>query len=492
MKKKLSGMRKTALSLLLALALFASASLPAFADEADVAKGETSMEITPEYAEEVRQMRGDGILDTEELDRLAEEFITEHKLNKDRISFGYCYLETGDEYFYNGDTWYYPGSVYKVPLMMLVAEKVSAGELEQDGDFMGMPLSRVEEYILTYSNNDWAHNVRRWLHDGAGDQVWRKAAMAYADLDESYYSTDYADYCYYTARYITKVLETLYYGGEERFPNVIPCMLNGNPVNYFKLSDQMRQYEIAQKYGSFIDQNNRNWNATVGIIYTEHPIIVSVLTLDAPNSEKVLSDSAILFTEYTREVDGRLDSYREAQAEAERQRQEEEKAAEEQRQAEQQAALEQQAEAEHREEVEAKQKNLRRVAVIVGVAGGALALVLIAGAALSARRSKRKRYENYRRRFEEEMRQEQRERQTAARRRGEMPADAPRARRPAEQTRRPPEQTRRPAEQTRRPAEQTRRPSEQTRRPAEARRPRVTEVQRPRRPRGNVPEDPDE
>ena len=477
MKKKLSGMRKTALSLLLALALFASASLPAFADEADVAKGETSMEITPEYAEEVRQMRGDGILDTEELDRLAEEFITEHKLNKDRISFGYCYLETGDEYCYNGDTWYYPGSVYKVPLMMLVAEKVSAGELEQDGDFMGMPLSRVEEYIPTYSNNDWAHNVRRWLHDGAGDQVWRKAAMAYADLDESYYSTDYADYCYYTARYITRVLETLYFGGEERFPNVIPCMLDGNPVNYFKLSDEMRQYEIAQKYGSFIDQNNRNWNATVGIIYTEHPIIVSVLTLDAPNAEKVLSDAAILFTNYTKQVDGRLDAYREAQAEAERQRQEEERAAEEQRQAEQQAVLEQQAEAEHRE-VKAKQKNLRRVALIVGIAGGALALGLIVGAVLTSRRNKRKRYETYRRRFEEEMRQERLAREPAARRRSEPYAETPRARRSVEQTRRAADRTHRPAE-TRRPVEQTRRP-------------RVTEVQRPRRPRGNMPEDPEE
>ena len=186
MKKKLSGMRKTALSLLLALALFASASLPAFADEADVAKGETSMEITPEYAGEVRQMRGDSILDTEELDRLAEEFITEHKLKKENTAFGYCYLETGDEYFYNGDTWYYPGSVYKVPLMMLIAEKVSSGELEQDGYLTeGISVSKAEEYILTYSNNDYAHKVRYYLHDGAGDQVWRKAAMGYADLDES-------------------------------------------------------------------------------------------------------------------------------------------------------------------------------------------------------------------------------------------------------------------------------------------------------------------
>ena len=400
---------KKALCLLVTMALFAAAALPAYADEADIAKGDSSIEITEEYAAEVREMRGEGILDSEELDRMVDAFVEEHRVKKENFSIGYCYLETGDEYFYNGDSWYYPGSVYKVPLMMLIAEKVSAGELEQDGDFMGLPLSTVEEYILTYSNNDWAHNVRRWLHDGAGDQVWRKAAMGYADLDESYYSTDYTDYCYYSARYITKVLETLYFGGEERFPNVIPCMLNGNPVNYFKLSDQMRQYEIAQKYGSFVDFNNRNWNATVGIIYTDHPFILSVLTLDAPSSEKVLSDAAILFTDYTLQVDDRLDAFRAAQAQADQQRREEEQAAEEERQIEQQVAEERQIEQQKQEQRAEKQKTIRSAALIVGIAGGALALGLILGAVLTARRNKRKRYEAYRRRFEAELREEERQ-----------------------------------------------------------------------------------
>ena len=111
-------------------------------------------------------------------------------------------------------------------------------------------------------------------------------------------------------------------------------------------------------------------------------------------------------------------------------------------------------------------------------AGGALALGLIVGAVLTSRRNKLKRYETYRRRFEEEMRQERLAREPAARRRSEPYAETPRARRPVEQTRRAADRTRRQAE-TRRPVEQTRRP-------------RVTEVQRPRRPRGNMPEDPEE
>ncbi len=408
-------MRRNFLCLLLVLCIFTGAALPAYADEADVAKSEDGIEITSEYAEEVRQMRGEGILDTEELDRMVEAYVEEHKLKKEDVSIGYCYLETGDEYYFNGDTWYYPGSVYKVPLMMLIAEKVSTGELDQDGDFMGMSLNKVEEYILTYSNNDWAHNVRRWLHDGAGDQVWRKAAMGYADMDESYYSQDYLDYCYYSARYITKVLETLYYGGEERFPNVVPCMLNASPTNYFKLSDDMKKYDIAQKYGSYVDQIGNNWNSTVGIVYTEHPFALSVLTRDARSYEKAISDAVVMFTAYTQEVDGRLDAYREAQAEQEAQRKEEERIEAERRKAETEEAKREQLAAEQKVETEEKQENLRSAALIVGVAGGALALGLILGAVLTARHNKKKRYAEYKRRFEEEMREEERQRREAMR-----------------------------------------------------------------------------
>ena len=415
-------MKKRVLCLALALAMFLAAAPSAYADEADVAKSEGGVEITPDYAEEVREMRGGGILDAEELDRMVDEFLTERKLKKDNVAIGYCYLETGDEYFYNPDIWFYPGSVYKVPLMMLVAEKVRAGEIKQEDDFLGMPWYRVEEYILTYSNNDWAHHVRRWLHDGAGDQVWRKAAMAYADLDESYYSPDYVDYCYYSARYITRVLETLYAGGEERFPNVIPCLLKANPTNYFKLTEQMRQYDIAQKYGSWVDNSNRNWNAAVGIIYTEHPIIVSVLTQDIGDAEKNLSDIALMLTNYTTgTVDASLSGYREAQARAEQQRQEEARAEAERRQAETEEAKRAELEREQQQTTQQRQqKGEHSIALIVGIVGAALALALIVGAVLGARRKKEKRYEGYRHRLERELSSESQgrtaSRQTAAQR----------------------------------------------------------------------------
>ena len=213
-------MRKKIVSLLLTLTLFCGAALPAYADEADMAKVEGGMEISQEYADEVRAMRNGGIFDDEELEKMMEDFITAHKLKKENISIGFVYTATGDTWYYNPDTWYYPGSMYKIPLMMLLAEQVSSGMLTQDGPFEGMTVSQYEEHILTYSNNDYAHRMRKYLGEG-DDKVWRKAAQAYANMPEDSYNPDYMDYSYFSARYLTEVLTTLYNGGEERFLELI-------------------------------------------------------------------------------------------------------------------------------------------------------------------------------------------------------------------------------------------------------------------------------
>ncbi len=408
-----NGMRKKIVSLLLTMALFCGAALPAYADEADMAKVEGGMEISPEYADEVRAMRNGGIFNDEELDRMVEDFITEHKLKKENFSIGFVYTATGDTWYYNPDTWYYPGSMYKIPLMMLLAEQVSSGMLAQDDMIEGISVSQYEEYILTYSNNDYAHKMRAYLGE-KDDKVWRKAAMAYASMPEDSYNPDYLDYSYFSARYLTEVLTTLYNGGEERFPNIIPCMLKANPGHYFGLSSQMSGYEIAQKYGSFIDNNNRNWNGTAGIIYTPNPIILTVMTLDAPSYEKVIGDAAVMMTDYALKVDGDLERYLQAQAEKEEAaRREAEQAA----LAEAEAAAgtaEGQPQAEGQPSVPAaapavteRKLDLRRLALSLGIGAVVLVGVVVALYAAAEKRKKRIRYEQYRRRFEEELRQEQ-------------------------------------------------------------------------------------
>ena len=386
---------KSGLALLLCALLLCAAGAPAWAEEAPGQE--------------------DSILDAEELTRLVEQLLKESGMPADRFSVGYCYTATGDEWYYNGDVWYYPASMYKVPMMMQLAEKESAGELTPESEIYGLPLRTVEEYILTYSNNDWAHNIRTYL---GGDEVWREGGKEYAGLPDDYYDPDYMQYSYFTARYMTRVLRTLYSDGDARFPNVIDCLLQAQQAHYFRLSESMYAYPVAQKYGSFCDDWGRNFNHNAGIIYTGHPFILTVMTLNAPNYEKLISDTALLMTEYSLKLDEKLDAYEKEQAEKEAARlAAERKAAEE---AEEQARLEAERRAAERAErerqrAEAEQREqLRRIAVPAGAAL-LLAALLALGVALNARRRKRKRYEGYRRRFEEELRREAAEREYAKR-----------------------------------------------------------------------------
>ena len=102
--KKTTGTVRTLLCLLLGASLLVSAAPLAWADEADMAKVEGGIEITPEYADEVRAMRNGGLFDDEELEQMVEEFITAHKLKKENFSIGFVYTATGDTWYYNPDT----------------------------------------------------------------------------------------------------------------------------------------------------------------------------------------------------------------------------------------------------------------------------------------------------------------------------------------------------------------------------------------------------
>ena len=377
--KKLNIYKKI-FTLLVCMALFLSCCTPAFADS------------------------GDGVLDEAALQKMLEDFISENGLDPKNFAVGYVYTGTGEEWYYNGDTWFYPASMYKVPLMMMLAEKVAAGELEQDSDLGGYTVALAEEYIISYSNNDYAHYVRTYL---GGDEEWRQHAKSYTTLEDDYYSPDYMDYCYFSPRYITQVVKTLY-NESQRFPNIIECMLVARPTHDYRLSDYMNNtYSVAQKYGSYCDNFGDNFNHNTGIIYTPTPFVLTVMTLNVSNYEKVISDVALLFTEYTLSLEDDLVVYEEEQAEQAEQEaiaaaEAEKKAAEEKaaaEKAEAQRLAEEQAEAERLEKEAQQRKKLVTLGLIAGLAVILIVLVLI----LVSRAKKRRRYAEYEERFRREM-----------------------------------------------------------------------------------------
>ena len=423
-----------AFALLLCLALILALAVPAFAEEAaaEPAAEQAPAEPADNAPAEAPLFEG-SILDSDAISAMVDDFLTKKGIPKDRVGIGYCYTATGDEWFLNPDTWFYPGSMYKVPLMMILSERLRDGQIGEDTQIGGLDLDTVYNYILVHSNNDYAHAVRKFLIDGQGDdQVWRKEAQQYARLDK--YDERYLLYCYFSPRYMTQVMETLY-NDPDRFPKVMDNLLEAEQGHYFRLPDEMHVYDVAQKYGSYLDNEGSDWNHTTGIIYTPNPFIITVMTKNVGGSEQLISQLGVLFKDYSLKLDEELAAYQEEQARLEaelRAAEEAERLAAEQAQAGTQPAPAQNGPQQSTASETALQTRtpdlaergyralVKMLLILLGasVAGGIGALIII-------KENERKRYESYKRRFEEEMRQEALELKQAQRREVRPAAERP-------------------------------------------------------------------
>lgn len=302
---------KMTVSALTALALAAAPAMTAYADDAE--KPENTLEAASAAVDMT-------IFDPDALERMTEDFISEwssHNVRAERISFAYTYLATGETWFYNPDTWYYSASMYKVPLMMILAQQEYNGELTQETDIKGITLAKAEESILVYSNNDYAHLMLNYL---GTDEEAREMYKQFSSLPDDYYDPDFIDYSYFTVRFMNDVMTTLY-NDPERFPNIIDCLKRAQPVDYFHLCTDPNLV-IAQKYGSY-----NEWNGTTGIIYTPNPVILTVMMENVEGAEEVIGNAAKMFVDYTLTLDDKLTSYTAEKAETVREA--EEKAAQE-------------------------------------------------------------------------------------------------------------------------------------------------------------------
>lgn len=383
----------TALAALLSLCMCFSLSAAAFADDVESTDtADVSAALTPE----ARALEEMSIFDEAELTAMVESFVdtySGYNVKPERISFALTYLATGETWYYNPDTWYYSASMYKVPLMMILAQMEADGKLTQESDIKGLTLAKAEESILVYSSNDYAHLMLNYL---GTDQEAREMYKQFSDLPQDYYHSDFVDYSYFTVRFMDDVMNTLY-RTPERFPHIIDCLKRAQPTGYFHLYTDP-ELEIAQKYGSY-----NEWNGTTGIIYLENPIILTVMTERVERAEEVIARAAEMFVNYAPTLDARVEAYRAERVEAEQLAAEAENArlaemeAEKQRLAEEEAAriaeeelqkaMEEQARKEAAEK-EARRELLTKLAV-AAVLVVALALSAVAGLKKLARRKSR-------------------------------------------------------------------------------------------------------
>ena len=282
--------------LLLALALLLPAA--AFAEESEKFGGQSASDLE----------NSTGIIDAELLNSWMDAFLQQHDITGkwQDFSVGFCYTGTGDFWYYNPDIWMYSASLYKVPVSMLMAEKEAAGELTPDSIVMGCTLEYLESTALVYSNNDSGHAMVSYLggtYNGKCSDMTEK----FTDLPADYFSQDFLDVSYYSARYMTQVMKTLYVGGEEAFPHVLSYLRQAQPNEYFNLNPTLKSYGVAQKYGAFEETYaGKNNNHCAAVIYTPTPIIVVVMSRNIGEYQARIADVGAYLADYALQLDEKM------------------------------------------------------------------------------------------------------------------------------------------------------------------------------------------
>ena len=199
-------------------------------------------------------------------DGLLQQLLDKYDTDSDHVGIGSYFPRTGEEHYINPDKYIVSASMFKVPLNMILADRVSDGEMTMDTDIFGMPYRWYQYRTIVHSDNERSVNLMDYM---GGYSEFKRLQIPYLGNDPSEdLGWNYQIENYYNAREFIHLLRMLY-DEPERFPGIVENMLEAEPYSYFHQYE--RRYPIAQKYG-FVGQEE-NWVYhtyinTCGIIFT--------------------------------------------------------------------------------------------------------------------------------------------------------------------------------------------------------------------------------
>ncbi|WP_242596595.1 serine hydrolase [Enterococcus plantarum] len=201
------------------------------------------------------------------------------------VGMTYVDLTTGKQVSINGTKEFYSASTIKVPLAMMIADKVQNGDLKWDDqltfnekedyeDGTGIIINNIQptyslrtlqEYNITYSDNI----AKNMLYDTFGGDVEAKKAL-YAHFLQK--ETDWDD-AKFTSEDAAKILKMLYEekSSNQEYQTIYDYMKN--TVFHERMDTPTTSGKVAHKIGSYA-----TFLHDIGILETEHPFILTVFT----------------------------------------------------------------------------------------------------------------------------------------------------------------------------------------------------------------------
>ncbi len=249
------------------------------ATPAESADEATEAEEASSGDEEEPEMTEDGHIDGEKLKLWLENYLAADHWDEPQcsISVGFWYSGSDETWLYNADEWMYGVNWSKLPICMNFAEKLASGELSNDTSINGITLEYALQTVLENSSGPSYTSMIVYL---GGNTTSNCAEMVpqYANLPEDYYTDDFYQRSYYTARIMMEVTKTLYLGGDERFPNVLEYMKASQPWDMFNRDQWIREgLHTSQAHVAVWGNGAGDYLHCTGVIYTNNPIVVTIM-----------------------------------------------------------------------------------------------------------------------------------------------------------------------------------------------------------------------
>ena len=153
---------------------------------------------TPEEIAIAEQLPLENILSPTGTDALPEPLITvrqnedwqslvgrvldKYGVTEDNVGIGYYNSRTGDECYINADRYLISASMFKIPLNMIFADRISSGEMALDTPIGAMPYNWYQYRTIVHSDNDRSVVLMEQL---GGYHVFKQLQILVGDLKRS-------------------------------------------------------------------------------------------------------------------------------------------------------------------------------------------------------------------------------------------------------------------------------------------------------------------